>query len=888
MAIPKNLSVNPYDILNPEDRWRPGAEELNNMPIGHLLPPLVDKVRRAVKQWRDDDYPHISHTSRALLRWWFCRNIEETSDAMHYYFAQREAVESVIYLYEHQQAKARDKFDLLRYSSGGVTPDNMEEDWRRFVIKMATGSGKTKVMSLLILWSYFHKSYEEDSDLSRNILLIAPNIIVLDRLYRDFAGLRIFYEDGAIPEDGYEGRDWQNNFNMRLHKQDDVRGAQTPGNLYLTNIHRVYTGGDDAPSAVDEDSRNYFLGKRAADIKKSSVDLSVIVRDTNELLIINDEAHHIHDSRMAWFQSIKDIHSHLAQKEAKLSLQVDLTATPKHDNGAIFPQTISDYPLVEAIHQGIVKRPVIPNDESESQLKVHLHTRYSERFADYIKLGVIEWRKAREEHKKANKKAVLFIMTDDTRNCNELAKYLQKEYTDLNEKVLVIHTNKDGEIGERVTGRKAKELQQLRKDAAEIDNADNKFLAVVSVLMLREGWDVRNVTTIVGLRAYVAASKILPEQTLGRGLRLMYGDNNSGEKVSVIGTAAFSDFVKEIEKEGVKLEREQMGINTMGNIPRIVTIDRQNEQKDIEELDIVLPLLSRRFSNELNKVYELRAADIKVDPAEYKIFGQVESREIIFCDVLTGKESHRTILGSGAMHDYSHAIAYFTRRVMKEFGFFSRYDFFYELIETFIRDYLFGKTVTLEAEDTLRNLADAPTTKKIIDSVGTAIGRMIRAETSAVSIQREIKINNMRSFSTDNKKPFYQPTKSAQNYIIADNSQLEIDFAKFLNSCPDIIAFAKNYFAVGFAIEYVKTNGTLSRYFPDFAVKDCNNKVWIIETKGREDDNDKLKRKRLVQWRDDVCACLGESSVGGVWVDEDGFRNNRAKDFADIIKMFPL
>ena len=84
-------------------------------------------------------------------------------------------------------------------SSGAVSTGLFDEDWRRFVIKMATGTGKTKVMSLAIAWSFFHKLYEQDSELSRNFLVIAPNIIVLDRLHHDFQGLRIFLEDPVLP-----------------------------------------------------------------------------------------------------------------------------------------------------------------------------------------------------------------------------------------------------------------------------------------------------------------------------------------------------------------------------------------------------------------------------------------------------------------------------------------------------------------------------------------------------------------------------------------------------------------------------------------------------------------------------------------------------------------
>ena len=102
-------------------------------------------------------------------------------------------------------------------------------------------------------------------------------------------------------------------------------------------------------------------------------------------------------------------------------------------------------------------------------------------------------------------------MTDDTRNCDEVAEYLENRYPDLEGRVLTIHTKNNGEIPEAVAGKKKQELEQLRKQANEIDNPGNLYRAIVLVMMLKEGWDVRNVTTIVGLRAYAAKSNILPE-----------------------------------------------------------------------------------------------------------------------------------------------------------------------------------------------------------------------------------------------------------------------------------------------------------------------------------------------------------------------------------------
>ncbi len=210
MAMHPSFPSSPYEILNPEYRWFPADETLRESSYEKLLPPLVDKIRKEVQQWRNEGYEGASVTSKALLRWWFeTEHIIPKADGnlepFRYYFAQREAVETVIWLYE--VAEAKDKYDLIRYDASGTVSSNMfDEEWLRLVIKMATGSGKTKVMSLLVTWCFFHKCYEPDSLLATNFLVIAPNIIVLDRLRADFDGLKIFFNDPLLPDNGYEAR----------------------------------------------------------------------------------------------------------------------------------------------------------------------------------------------------------------------------------------------------------------------------------------------------------------------------------------------------------------------------------------------------------------------------------------------------------------------------------------------------------------------------------------------------------------------------------------------------------------------------------------------------------------------------------------------------------
>ena len=433
MALHKDFPSSPHAILDPAMRWFPADEALRESSMEKLLPPLVSQLRKKVKQWRDSGYAGAAGTSKSLLNWWFNtrRLLPQAGGApaeFQYYFAQREALATIIYLYD--VAGVEDKYDLMRFdSSGAVSVGMFDETWRRFVVKMATGSGKTKVLSLVLAWSFYHKLYEPESGLARNFLVIAPNIIVLDRIYRDFQGLRIFFEDPVLPDNGVDGRNWRDDFQLTLHLQDEVRVTRPSGNIFLTNIHRVYAGDDIPASPDDENTMDYFLGTRPSGATTSSkVDLGMIVRDIDELVVLNDEAHHIHDPRMAWFKSIEDIHNRLKQKGAALSLQVDVTATPKHNNGSIFVQTVADYPLVEAISQNVVKHPVLPDAASRAKLVERQSAKYTEKYADYIDLGVIEWRKAYAEHEKLGKKAILFVMTDDTRNCDDVAEYLEGNY----------------------------------------------------------------------------------------------------------------------------------------------------------------------------------------------------------------------------------------------------------------------------------------------------------------------------------------------------------------------------------------------------------------------------------------------------------------------------
>ena len=770
MALDPKFPKSPYEILDPETRWFPGDEDLFKSGREKLLPPLVHSIRKEVALWRLSGYKGVSETSKALLHWWFLtdhpvQNSDGETYLFQYYFAQREAVETIIWLYE--VAGAHDRYALMKFdSSGYVRTGLFDESWTRYVVKMATGSGKTKVLSLILAWSYFYKLYEKDSGLARNFLVIAPNIIVLDRLLADFGGLKIFFEDPVLPDNGYEGQNWRDDFQMTLHVQDEIGTVRKTGNIFLTNIHRVYQGSIESASFEDEDTASYFLGtKPAGKTNESKLDLGDIVRNIDELVVLNDEAHHIHDPRMAWFKAIEDIHNRLVMKGDKLALQVDVTATPKHNNGAIFVQTVSDYPLVEAIHQDVVKHPVLPDSASRAKLQEHKTTKFSERYKDYIHLGYLEWKKVYDEHIKVNKKAVLFVMTDDTKNCDEVADYLENTYQDLKGATLVIHTKDNGEISESVTGKKEEELKVLRDAANSIDRLDSPYKAIVSVLMLKEGWDVRNVTTIVGLRPYGSESKILPEQTLGRGLRRMYRDPNLSEFVSVVGTDAFMDFVESIKSEGVELEHRKMGGDSGPKAPLVIEVDKENLKKDIEKLDIEIPVLTPRIYREYKNLSGLDVAGFGHKKLAVKKFSEEEKREIVFRDISSGEITHKTELDSHFIPDYESVIRYFTQVVMKDLRLVSGYDILYGKVKEFIQEYLFKQHIDLDNLNDLRNLSEIEATRTIVETFKKAINDLTVLDKGEAEIRDYIKVSRSRPFVVRDQ-PYLPAKKSVFNKTI--------------------------------------------------------------------------------------------------------------------------
>ncbi len=880
----------PFKILIPSERWAPTQSQMDMFQNAYekLLPPLVYKIRLAVEKWRDEDYAGASETSKLLMNFWFNQEHLIGQSKFCFFFSQREAIESIIYLYE--VAKAKDKYELMRFdSSGRVSTGMFDENWTRYVVKMATGAGKTKVMGLTLVWSYFHKLYETDSLLSKNFLVIAPNIIVLNRLRKDFDGLKMFFDEPFIPENGYADRDWKNDFQLTLHIQDELKPITESGNIFLTNIHRVFLNEESEQSFEDT-----FLGlkpKPDADTSKG-LDLGKVLRSDKikNLVVLNDEAHHIHDSALAWFKSIEDISNKLKLKNSNgLSLQADYSATPKHNNGAIFVQTICDYPLVEAIKQNVVKSPVLPDEASRQKIQEKDSSDFIERYRDYIHLGYLEWEQQYEELK-SQKTPILFVMTMSTKEADQAAAFLESNYPKMKNAVLTIHTNNSGEIKETATTKKAKEeLEILRKAADSIDKDDSPYKAVVSVLMLREGWDVRNVSTVVGLRPFGADSKILPEQTIGRGLRKMFS-LDTPENLVVVGTPAFLEFVESLKTEGVEFQYSPMGKGTKGKSPVIVEVDKENPNKDLDKLDIPIPQMSPRIYREFKNLELIDVGSLKNEKVPIKKFNNDELKEIVFNDI-EGDFSHKTIF-KDTVPDYRNVIGFFTASILKDSRLVSGFDILYPKVESFIKYKLFTKEVELSDAQTLRNLSEVQPKEILKTTFKKAIDELTVTDKGTTEVKNYISLKLSKPKIAENQS-FIVPKKSVFNKIIGDNP-FELEFASFLESrFDDVVSYAKNTMGEGginFKIEYQAQDGNIREYYPDFFVKINDNTFYIVETKGREDLDDIRKVQRLFVWCKDINSAQKEYTYSPIYIKQEKWDDikNDFKTFAEVVKIFTV
>lgn len=789
--------------------------------------PCVPALRERVENWCLEGYRGATDTTRRLLNWWF-RTDHRLPDGRRfaYHYSQQHAVETLVYLYEVARVR-RQKALLEAFATRQDLKLLQFDDFARYCVKMATGSGKTKVISLAIAWQYFNAVAEGSDDYAKTFLLIAPNVIVFERLRTDFEGARIFRLDPVIPDDLRIYWDFQ------CYMRGEGERAGSLGALYLTNVQRLH----DRPEAdPDEpDVMTAMLGSKPPANKQEVEDFAPrIAARGGPVVVLNDEAHHTHDEESQWNQTIRRLH---AAVPGGVAAQLDFTATPRHTKGQLFSWTIYDYPLKQAILDGIVKRPLKGVAKGITEQPSEMA---STRYQAYLAAGVERWKEYRDQLAPLGRKPVLFVMMNETAEADDVGEWLRTKYpSEFGAKQLVvIHTNRSGDIA-------SKDLDEARALARDVDSGKSPVNCIVSVVMLREGWDVQGVTVIVGLRPYTAKAGILPEQTVGRGLRLMFRDSASGyiERVDVIGNRKFIEFVERLEKEeDLQLDEFEIGNEKVS----IVTIEPMPDKQD---KDITLPELSPILERKKSLADEIASLDVTA--FNCPVFPRKDSdraaREFRYeaHDLITLQKLIERDYSIPAPQTPEEVIGYYARRIAQDVKLPSQFAALVPKVREFLEAKAFGGVVDLNTPEILKAISSNVALYVTVKTFAAALRGLVVQELVPQLL------NVGRPLSETSRFPWSRKTLDAAkcvfNLVPCDN-EFEKEFARFLQEADDVLRFAKLPQRFDFVIQYIDVSGNLRFYEPDFVAVTDDGVSHLIETKGLEDVNVACKDRAAVLW----------------------------------------
>lgn len=852
--------------------WR--EDESGRRPSRLLL---VPEIRGAVDAWRDGSYPGASEVTRRLFEYWFEEDHEVAGFDVpfRYYFCQREAIETLVWLIEIvNQRDARTLIDAYgtvfqrdlfsksiefhttmegkrqvhRYVPELESEGRQElppENLPRFAFKMATGSGKTWVMAMAIVWSYLHKQHVAGSKLSTNALVVAPNVIVYQRLEKDFANNRIFQELPLVPPE------WKGGFSQKVTLRGDGADPSPSGNLFLTNIQQLYESRDE--EWTPENPVERLLGRKPLQDLASSGRRSMLERIglLGDLLVLNDEAHHVHNDELEWNKSLLSIHDALP---CGLSAWLDFSATPKDQKGMYFPWTVVDYPLAQAVEDRIVKAPIIVTNENQPVEDPDGVTRenVAEKYGYWLQAAVESWKRHRQAYQKLGVHPVLFIVTERSVHADALGEYLwrTKELGFQKSEVLVIHTNARGEITER-------DLEQARRAARDIDKEESGIKAIVSVMMLREGWDVRNVTVVLGLRPFSSKAEILPEQVIGRGLRLMteIGPDRT-QTLEVLGTRNLLNVLHE------KLEMDGVGVaRTTSTPPPPVTIEPMEERL---EYDIAIPIPKPSLERNFHKLSGLRVQSLGpiYDQEDLAKAFQIRLRH----DFATTKTKVHEADVFGHVPGTRELLVRITNLVANKTGLTSRFADLYPLIQDYVRTRCFGRDVELDDRLVRSHLNRVDIREGTAKYMARQIGKLTVERRKIEFSKQDHHLSETKPFSWRRNLPLLKARKTVFN-LVATYNNFERRFAEFLDGAGDVLRFAalgtteQGGSSTVFRVDYLKANGAVGYYYPDWVAvqrnADGEEVNWIIETKGRVWEGTDLKDAAMQEWCGEVTEATG-------------------------------
>lgn len=824
---------------------------------------IVNIIRPRVRKWREAGYPNCTGTTRKLLQYW--SDMEQREQQ--FFFCQMEAVETAIWLTEAPD-----------HEKQGIEIQGDGSEWLRLCLKLATGTGKTVVMAMLIAWQALNKiANPRDTRFSKYILIIAPGLTVKDRL------------QVLLPQ-----RD--DNFYQNFNVVDSVMWQELlQAKIMVTNWHTLAPINENAGPKV---------------IKKGPESPEAFVRrvlpdfgNAEDILIINDEAHHCHrpddededeetkEEATIWVSGIDRIHS--ARGVLKC---FDLTATPfkptgKNNKGEmLFSWIVCDFGLNDAIESGLVKTPkVAVRDDSMngSDIKSKLFHIYpavsedlnrraepTEGLPDLVRNAVNilggDWLKEKESWEKQTpprETPPVMIMI-----CNRTETAARLEYSFVNGYFVVDELgNKDkllridqdaldkleADEGEKLSGSKKEMVLQERErfnTVGKIGKAGADVQAVIGVNMLSEGWDARTVTHILGLRAF--SSQLLCEQVIGRGLRRISYDINEEtglydpEYVTVFGVP-FTFLPVEQKNGDPKPEKPKTKIQ-----PLVERAEKEIKWPHVLRVDYKLNYFIEIDWKQVSSL-TLSADDtptvVEVAPV---IDGKPKFDQLNEIDLEKLAEQHRLqkylLQGAVRLHEQ------FGKNWAGDSG--SHINQAYRIIEEFLNSSKLDiKLPLFYGTDKLRNILIALNMTKIINHVGNAI-RSTSKEAPTLILDP---VRPVRSTATSmiwyTTKPTQPIQKSQISHIVLDSGWEKVGFEFERNRIQGIEAWVKNDH-LGFEIYYL-WQGQTKTYYPDFIIKFTSNRFILLEVKGQTKEQDKAKWQAAKEW---VTAVNADGNFG-IW-----------------------
>lgn len=912
---------------------------------------LTDVVNAA---WKSGEMlEKVTPTTASLLNYWFGEGFCNER-ARNFHEGQRQAILNIIYLHEVMGE------NCVMDAYQGIIPELMDRadlaqlakpkyQMPKYAVKMATGTGKTWVMHALIIWQMLNARHEdvESGRFTQKFLIVAPGLIVYDRLLDAFCGRKKRDEEYRDPQtnDYYMNqevfiperyRDEVFSFiqNNVVTKEDGISRKTTgEGLIALTNWHLFENQMEEKEQDEDvDDSSTVTPSEIISDLlpirpgKSAGNDLGMLDRRAlggteleylaglKDLMVINDEAHHIHEIKrngeteeVEWQRGLNAIS---ATKGTRF-IQVDFSATPFDTKGTgekqvklFFPHIIVDFDLPMAMKQGLVKLLLLDrrqeltdlenldyNAERDEQGKV---VGLSEGQRMMLRAGLTKLNKLEEEFLKndASKNPKMLIVCQDTTVSPFVEEFLKSEGLE-DEDIVTIDSNKQGEV-------KDEEWQEIKKKLFDIDRYKSPKV-VISVLMLREGFDVNNICVLVPLRS--SQAPILLEQLVGRGLRLMWRESDYIDikredrlrvlknhqpprtyidTLSIVEHPAFIKFYDDLQDQGlVAVDEGDVGVG--GATGDVLTVGLR---EDYGKYDFQWPVILH------DSIDEFEDAEIDLDDLEpftmyplplLRKFLAKEGETFVSQESLTkttfGKYKVTANLFNAS--GYNEYLQKLLRVVTLRFENCRRQGFptiqingaqTVQVMDWYIREKLFSAPFNpFQGNDWKILLAkDGIVTKHIVEQFAVAIYKMqnrlttINAEVSHTDFSSLRAIKMRESYSMEVQKCIY-PRLGYPSH----GGGLEKAFIEFLDRDAEVEKFLKiNENGHSFAIIfYVRKDGLMATYHPDFIVA-TGDKVYLIETKGDDkvdDVNVRQKQTATVEWIKKINALEPGDRMNRTW-----------------------